>query len=266
MSKTLYSSTPHKAHKCRDGAFIVDKRYPEIIWMNFFTGPISIKMDWATLDASVFLKCLFFLDSFCIQRRPHKQWHKLYKSCDTWDEGTHIHLQMIMIILHLTGWYFEFRTDESRPVPGVEFGSQSISDRPADSRGDRRRSGRECNPRRSLHASLLVTLPSWTRGRRECIDEGRQGKLEGRMERRKRELLSETINCLCFVAFLLISSHSSVEGSELVSSIWRHIFSVIYYHVRAFCLFLWVCGFPCVYVRRMSCMHVCGRVFYLMRL
>lgn len=79
-------------------------------------------------------------------------------------------------ILHLTD--FEFSIGEPQLVSGVDFGSQSISGRPADSRGYRRRSGSESSPRRSLHASPLETLPSWTRGRR-----GEKGGLRTRKKK-----------------------------------------------------------------------------------
>lgn len=80
-----------------------------------------------------------------------------------------MNFKMITRILHLT--HFEFSIGEPQLVSGVDFGSQSISGRPADSRGYRRRSGSESSPRRSLHASPLETLPSWTSKR----EDGREG-------------------------------------------------------------------------------------------
>lgn len=91
---------------------------------------------------------------------PQKQLHKLHKSCNMWNEGGHIHLQ---ITLHSTDGYLESSIGESRLVSEVYFGRQSISGRPAGSRGDRRRSGRASSPHRSLHASLPETSPSWGR-------------------------------------------------------------------------------------------------------
>lgn len=93
-----------------------------------------------------------------------------------WKEGTRMNFKMIVRILHLTD--FEFSIGEPQLVSGVDFGSQSISGRPADSRGCRRRSGSESSPRRSLHASPLETLPSWIRGRR--------GEKGGMLRTRKR--------------------------------------------------------------------------------
>lgn len=53
-----------------------------------------------------------------------------------------------------------FNIDELQTVSSVEWRSQSISGRPPGSRGDRRRSGRESNPRRSRHVSLPETWPA----------------------------------------------------------------------------------------------------------
>lgn len=89
-----------------------------------------------------------------------------------WNEGTRIHFQTIMTILPLTDRRSEFSVDGSRLVSEVDFGSQSISGRPAESRGGRRRSGRESSLHRSLHASPLETSPSWTRGRGGRVDGG----------------------------------------------------------------------------------------------
>lgn len=179
---------------------------------------------WATLDASAFIKCLFFSHSFPIQRRPHKQQQKLYKNHDMRNDGRHVHFRMIiMIIPHLTDWYFEFRTDESQPVPGVESGSQSTSGRPADSRGDRRRSGRVRSPRRSLHASLLVTSLSCRRGKSDWVHRSRQRRLERRNgEEKAKNCYRKQIHnsqwlvslFCCILSYLIALKHvSSASGS-----------------------------------------------------
>lgn len=54
-----------------------------------------------------------------------------------------------------------FSIDELQLVSGVDFGMQSISGRPAGSRCDRHRSGRESSPHRSPPVSPLETLSSF---------------------------------------------------------------------------------------------------------
>ena len=75
-----------------------------------------------------------------------------------WNEGTRIHFQTTMTILHFDRQIL-FSIAGSQPVSGADFWGQSISGRPAESRDGRRRSGRESSPHRSPHASPLETLP-----------------------------------------------------------------------------------------------------------